>query len=233
MSTPLFRPEVFAAQQGSGFGQAVFYQPLSVKLMVLVMLVLFACFVAFAASANIKQTERVRGYLTSAGGEVKIYGSRTGVLAEVLVSEGEFVEAGTVLAVATDAQFDHQGQQAMAAVMQQIDIQLQQLARRKTVLASRFEAQEKKIRQQLVGLRDALNLLKQEQQILLRRVVLAEQDYNASQQLLAVKTISEHEHRQVSSALYLLQQQATAGELAIARHLQTIEQAEQQLAQQP
>lgn len=233
MSSTLFRPEALAAQQGTRFGPAVFYQPLSVKLAVLALLVLFVCFLVFAANADIKQTERVRGYLTSAGGEVKVYGGRPGVLTEILVSDGDFVETGAVLAVATAPQFDEQGQQAVGAVLQQINAQLRQLQRRIVVINARFELQDQQIRRQLTGMRGALTLLREQQQILQRRVALSNQDYQASRQLFLATTISEREHRQSASALYLLQQQAKAGALAIERHLQAMADAQQQLDLQP
>lgn len=233
MSSPLFRPQVLAAQQAARFGDAVFYQPLSVRLMVLFLVAAFVLFLVFAASTHIRQTERVRGYLTSAGGEVKVYGSRPGILSEILVADGDVVTAGGIIAVVTDPRSDHQGLQAAGVALQQIDAQLQQLARRRSVLEARLEAQTIQLRGQLSGMRSALILLRQENEILRHRVTLADQDYQASRQLKLGNTISEREHRQAASALYLLQQQEKAGALAIEKHLQATADVEQQLAMHP
>lgn len=201
--------------------------------MVLVLIIVFACFIIFAATAEIKQTERVRGYLTSIGGEVKIYGGRAGVLTEVLVGEGEYVTAGTILAVATDPHFDGQGEQAANVSLRQIDSQLRRLQRRKSVLDARFLIQSNQIRQQLAGMKSALSLLRDEQRILRKRVSLAEKDFQASRQLSQTRTISDREHRQTASTLYTLQQQEQAAAIVIEKHVQNMVDTEQQLVLQP
>ncbi|HDZ09965.1 HlyD family secretion protein [Pseudohongiella sp.] len=233
MSTGLFRPQVLTAQHGVRFGQRIFYQPLTVRLMVLMLLVLFACLLTFAANAEIKQTKRVRGHLVPAGGEVKVYAGSPGVLTEIFVSNGEFVQAGTVLATVSDPQYNQQGQAFADLALQQIDTQLQQLLRRQRVVKTRFNAQASLIRRQLSGMQAALVLLREEQDILQRRVALSEQDHEASNKLYRRSTISQREFRQSASALYLLQQQEKSKALAIARHLQAISETEQQLGMQP
>lgn len=229
MGDALFRPEVMAARQGAQFGRAIFYQPLSVRLMVFFLLVVVVSFLLFAANAELKQTERVRGYLTSTGGEVKVYGRRVGVLTELFVGDGDAVKAGDILAALSDPQHDQHGREQAALTLQQIDFQLGQLARRKEVVASRFDAQIIQVRQQLRGIENALQLLRSEQQIRNHRVELSGHDLQASNKLRASNTISEREHRQTASSLYLLQQQAKAGELAIARQRQAMAEARQQL----
>lgn len=233
MSAGLFRPQVLAAQQGARFGQGIFYQPLTVRLMVLALLMVFVCFLTFAATAEIKQTERVRGHLTSTGGEVKVYAGRPGVLTDILVSNGEFVETGTVLATVADPQYNQRGQPLADLVLQQIDTQLQQLQRRHNVVELRFRAQGSQIRRQLTGMQAALVLLKEEEEILQRRVALSAQDHEASAKLYRRGTVSQRELRQSAAALYQLQQQEKAKALTIARHLQAMAEAEQQLSLQP
>lgn len=233
MRTDLFRPEVLVPHQSARFGQAVFYQPLSVRLMVISLLLLFVCFVVFAANADVKQTQRVRGHLSSSGGDVKVYAGTTGVLTGVLVKSGDFVEAGAVLATVSDPHYDQGGRSVAQLGMQQLDLQLRQLQRRMDVVGARFKAQESQLHQQIIEMEKALILLTEEQEILRRRVVLAEQDHAASDKLYQKKTISQREYRQSASALYLLQQQQKAGVLAIARHRQAMAQAERELGLQP
>ena len=229
MADTLFRPEVMAGQQRGRFGPAVFYQPPTLKLMVMFLVLVFTGFLLFAANASLKQTQRVRGYLTSTGGEVKIYGSRPGVLTDVFVQNGDTVTAGQVLMALSDPQYDHRGQEQSAIALQQIDAQLQQLAHRKHIVASRFDAQAEQLRQQLEGMQQTLQLLRDEQQMRHQRVELSRHDVEASRKLRAADTISSREYRQVASSQFLLQQQAKTGELAIARHLQAMADARQQL----
>lgn len=229
MNADLFRAEMLAAQQDARFGQAVFHQPLTVTLMVIFLLVLVACFLIFAATAQLAQTERVRGYLTSPGGEVKIYGSRTGVLTDVFVSDGDTVHTGDVLAALSDPLHDSHGRQTSALALQQVDRQLQQLADRKSVVESRFEAESAQVRGQLQSMQEVLQLLGGEQQLRQRRIHLSKQDYQASSRLHQASIISAREYRQAASSLYQLQQHERAGAVTIERHMQAMAQARQQL----
>lgn len=233
MTTSLFRPEVLTAQQSARFGQAVFYQPVTVRLMVVFLLVVFVCFMVFVTNAELKQTQRVRGHLSSTGGDVKIYAGRPGVLTGIQVSNGDFVEAGTVLAVVADPQYNQHGQPLAELALQQLDAQIRQLQRRQIVVASRFDAQASQLRQQISGMESALTLLREEQEILQHRVFLASQDHAATNKLHQNKSISQREHRQSTSALFLLQQQEKASALSIARHLQTLAQVELELGVHP
>ncbi len=233
MNESLFRQEVLAARQNSRFGQAVFYQPLTIRLMVSFLVVVFVSFLAFAASAELKQTERVRGYLTSTGGEVKIYGGKPGVLTEIFVEDGDVVKTGDILAAMSDPFYDHRGQEKARLALQQIDVQLRQLRARKEVVATRFEVQATQVQQQLQGMQKTLQLLRDEQWMRQQRVDLSDQDLQASRRLRATNTISEREFRQTASSQILLEQQAKTAELAIAKHLQAMEDARQQLIQLP
>lgn len=229
MVKALFRREVLTARQASRFGHAVFYQPPTLRWMVFFLIVIFLSFLVFAATAALKQTARVRGYLTATGGEVKVYGGKPGVLSEVFVADGDVVQAGDILASLTDPQYDHQGRAKAELALQQIDVQLQQLARRQEVVVSRFEAQDGQLRQQLLGMQNTLQLLRDEQQIRRQRVELSGHDLDASSRLRASDTISEREYRQTAAALLQQQQLAKTGELAITRHLQAMADIRQQL----
>ncbi|MBC54394.1 MAG: hypothetical protein CMQ34_11230 [Gammaproteobacteria bacterium] len=229
MFSALFRQEVLSARHESRFGQAVFFQPPTVRWMVFFLIVVFVSFLIFAANAALKQTVRVRGYLTPTGGEVKVYGGKSGVVTEVFVDDGDVVKAGDILVSLADPQYDHEGRAKAGLVLQQIDGQLQQLARRQAVVSSRFDAQAGQLRQQIQGMQITLQLLKDEQQIRHQRVALSGHDLDATRRLRTSRAISEHEYRQVASSLFLLQQQAKAGELAIAAHLQAMADARQQL----
>ncbi|OFE12053.1 hypothetical protein PHACT_01985 [Pseudohongiella acticola] len=229
MNEKLFRTEILYAQQGAQFGEAIFYQPLTVRLMVSFLLLVFVGFLAFICTAEIKQTQQVRGVLTANGGEVKVYGGKSGIVTDVAVKDGDIVSAGDILATLAGTHHDQYGQRMPDQALQQTETQLNQLKHRKVVLTERFDAQLQKIRIQLLGMQNTLNLLKEEQGIRQLRVQLSEQDFQASDKLHRASTISERTFRQSASTLYQLQQQVKAGDLAIEQHRQAMAEAEQQL----
>ena len=97
MRENLFRREVLTAQHDNIFGDPVFYQPLSLRFLVLSALTILVVVLGFAASAHIKQTENVRGFIFAANGEVKVYSTRSGVIQQLHVSNGDLVEQGQTL----------------------------------------------------------------------------------------------------------------------------------------
>src|SRR5690554_7491597 len=87
MRDTLFRAQAVHSSLGSSFGDRVFYQPLRLRIMVTFLGGVFIVFLMFAVLAPLTQTERVRGFVTPALGEVKVYGARSGVLLEIHVRE--------------------------------------------------------------------------------------------------------------------------------------------------
>jgi membrane fusion protein len=233
MNRELFRTEAVLASTGPKFGRAVFYQPISVKILIAVLTVIFILFMLFAAFAQIKQTQPVRGYLSPLEGETKIYSSRAGIFQQIISNEGQYVEAGDILATVTDAQFDAAGNQASSMVLEHLDIQ-------KTHLLDQLSLIHKRARinaEQLVSRADTyqreLALLHEENQVLIRRLELAEQEYNSNRALLQRGAISLSEHNQKLSAYYNFLQASKTNLLQIESKQLGLTDARQQLELHP
>src|SRR5690606_6975430 len=81
----LFREQALIFQQGDTPGPAVFYQPITLRILLLFMVAGFASVLFYAATAKISQTVTVRGLLSPSEGVIKVYGDRYGMLEEINV----------------------------------------------------------------------------------------------------------------------------------------------------
>jgi membrane fusion protein len=229
MYSGLFRQEALMASAGSRFGNAMFYQPLTVRVMVMAVAFVFVGFIAFAAFAEVKQTELVRGYLTSTVGETKIYASRTGIFRDIHVSEGQLVSEGSILATIVDTQFDSVGNQSSLILLNHLDQQVAQLEQRMRLLKERTLFNQEQLQNRIAGYAEELRLLKEEHDVGLQRLALGEQEFGSSQILFDRGTISTRELNQVKSAWYNLLQMTKSAELNVQSKLLALEDARQQL----
>ena len=233
MRAELFRQQVLLSSAVSRFGSAVFHQPLSVRLLVLGVLFVFLVFVIFAALADIKQTERARGYLTPVEGELKLYSSRAGVFQEIKGSEGQLVQEGEVLATITDPQFDETGRQQNQVLLDYLQQQLAQFAERVVLLRNQSLISIEQLLGRITGIKAELVLLRDEHAVILQRLALSEQELRSSQILLERGSIATREHNQVKMTWYNLMQLAKNAEIGIQSKLLALQEAQHQLKMQP
>lgn len=233
MSSGLFRQEALLASAGSRFGNHVFHQPLSVRLLVTGVTLVFLGFVTFAVLAQIKQTELVRGYLTPTAGEIKLYSSRAGIFSAIHVSEGQLVSKSAVLATVADTQFDVGGNQASTVLLEHVEQQIRQWQERMQALQSRSLISEEQLRSRIAGFEKELLLLQEEFSVVQKRIDLGQQEFESSIVLVERGAISTREHNQVASNWYSIQQMSTSVRLNLQSKQLALEEARQQLAMQP
>lgn len=172
MRSNLFRSEVLVAQQDHFFGDPVFHQPLSMRALLLATVGFFCVLAGFAASASIKQTESVRGYIYAANGEIKVYSNRNGIIRQLLVSNGQLVNEGQTLALLVNPGYDQSGGKAKLTSIYHIDQQIAQIESRLKLSAER---------QQL-----SLDQSKRHQKALSEELLIREEDYNLTTQQMAM-----------------------------------------------
>ena len=74
MTSSLFRAQALRFSQDQAFGEAVFYQPLSLGFASAALLIVVLALLSFAAFAPISQTELVRGHLQASQGSLRVFG---------------------------------------------------------------------------------------------------------------------------------------------------------------
>lgn len=210
MTSELFRREALFSSRDTRFGDYLFHQPLTVRVMAAGVALIFLSFITFAALVQMKQTALVRGYLAPVAGEIKIYSDRQGVFREIHVGEHQRVQKNAVLATVLVNRFDERGRQASVNLLGHTDEQIAQLQARMDLLKERERIVEKQLRTRIDGIGAELALLNEEHDLILKRLALAEQEYKSSATLLTRRSISSREHNQSASVWYsLLQMSAT------------------------
>lgn len=141
MQTELFRRAAVDAQSDRLNGDVVLQQPFSTRLMTGVLLVVVVAAVIWVTLGTFSRTETAKGILAPVAGSSKIYALRPGVLTELLVHEGDVVEAGQRLAVVSTESPSASGSRAANKTLASLTKQ-EGIATRQLDLARRASASE-------------------------------------------------------------------------------------------
>lgn len=95
----LFRDEVFDAKRDTWLGQIVLIRPISFAFLTIGTVALAATVLVFLFWGEYTRKAKVSGYIVPSQGLIKIVPQQTGVIAELRVKEGQFVQKGEVLAL--------------------------------------------------------------------------------------------------------------------------------------
>lgn len=120
----LFRSEVLQARKARLTGDVLIAQPMSYAVIGGVITTLIGAAVLGLSLGNYARTETAQGYLVPTEGLVQSFPPRPGVIAEVLVSEGQTVTAGQPLVRIRTAQADASGGSVEDRQLSLIDDQL-------------------------------------------------------------------------------------------------------------
>lgn len=201
MRNSLFRREVLMLQHDHFFGDPVFHQPLSLRVLLLATIVFFIVLAAFTASASIKQTENVRGFIYAANGEVKVYAKRSGVIQQVHVSNGELVSQGHTLASVTDPGYDQSGEEAKLGFIRHIEQQISQFEDRLTLSVLRQQLSHNQSQSRHTALSEELDIRDDDYHLTEQQLDMAEDEYARLESLRERGAISESELAQGKNTL--------------------------------
>jgi membrane fusion protein len=123
----LFRPEALAASRRRLWGELLLVQPPGTTTLVALVVGFLAGAVLLLAWGEFTRTERVRGYLVPDGGVLSVRVPQAGVVARVLVAEGDRVAAGAALVEIHDPRASAEGPGPAAAALASLDAQLARL----------------------------------------------------------------------------------------------------------
>lgn len=205
MSEFLFRQEVARFQDDPRFGEKVFYQPISLRIFVIAVIIVALSFGIFASVAPLQQTEMVRGHLDPKHGATKVFSPASGTVSAVLVGEGEMVKRGQVLARILRSTFDASGQSALDYSLEQIETQIAQQSRHKALVLAQSELNTLQISAQIRATREELDVLRAQLSIVEKRHSLSRKDVQRQAHLLALKQIASAQHERALDSLYALE----------------------------
>lgn len=201
MRSDLFRPQVLTTQHDNIFGDPVFYQPFSLRVLVLAGVTFFVVLAGFAASASIKQTVSVRGFIHVANGEVKVYANRAGVIDQMFVSNGELVQHGQILAFASEPGHHITGDAVRQASILHTDQQIARVEDRLTLSEDRQRLAQEQAKRRQAALSEELQIRADDLRLSAEQLEMAEDDYARLVALQSRGAISDNELSQGKNVL--------------------------------
>jgi membrane fusion protein len=133
----LFRREAIEFQRGQHeFGEIMLLQPVSTKLLAWVLMVVVAVAIVFLCFAQFSRKQTVAGFLIPAGGTMKVFPTREGVVSDLYVEEGQHVDAGDPMFTVATPEVAADGEDVNAA-------KLGSMLHQKEMLESQIAAEER------------------------------------------------------------------------------------------
>lgn len=176
----LFRPEVLAARQAQWLGGIRIGRPLSFSVVTGAALAMAAALIAFACWGEVARKVTVHGLLLPQGGLINVAAQQAGVIAEVLVREGDEVKAGQPLLQLRSERVTVAGDAALLTA--------QALAARRATLETERRLTEQNLRQRLDSLQQRQQSLQAEE-----RQALAELDTHRLRLQLGQKSLERQQ----------------------------------------
>jgi membrane fusion protein len=153
-AVPLFRREVLEARQAQWLGSIRIGRPLSFSVVTGAALAMAAALIAFACWGEVTRKATVHGVLLPVGGLLNVAAPQAGTIAEVLVREGDEVQAGQPLLRIKAERITAQGDAALLTA--------QALATRRASLETERRLTEQNLRQRQEALQQRLQNLQAE-----------------------------------------------------------------------
>lgn len=215
MRKNLFRREVLMVQHDHFFGDPVFYQPVPLRILLLAAVAVFCVLTGFAATANIKQTEHVRGYVVAANGEVKVYSNRSGVIQRLHAANGELVLKGQTLASVIEPGYGQSGEAANHTVILHLEQQILQIEDRLVLSAQRQQLAIEQSHRRQSALREELAIRADEDDLSSQQLQLADDEFVRLEQLHTRGAVSDSELTQGRSSLVNLKKSSQVSRIAL------------------
>lgn len=197
---PLFRSEVLEARQAQWLGSIRIGRPLSFSVITSGAVIIAAALMAFAWWGEITRKVTVHGVLLPAGGLINVSAQQTGVIAELLVKEGDEVQTGQPLLRLKTERLTAAGDAAL--------LNAQALAARSASLQAERRLTEQNLRQRLDSIDQRMQSLQAEE-----RQAQAELDTHHLRAQLAQKSVERQNELARSGFVALAQVQTKQEEL--------------------
>ncbi|WP_228553486.1 efflux RND transporter periplasmic adaptor subunit [Pseudoalteromonas sp. PPB1] len=206
----LFRKEVLESKRHRLEGAVSLVQPPVFKTLALLILIVVVISIIFLASGSYARKERVSGVIEPNTGVLKLVAPQTGIIAEVLVSEGDHVEADQPLLRVASAKHSTQSLELNQALLNQYNFQLHNL-QQQIMQQKRQQALElTELRQQKATAEARLKELDSQASTFEKRLQLNQQMVRQISTLKGTGYISELELQRQKDTLLSLQQQASS-----------------------
>ncbi|QBL10375.1 HlyD family efflux transporter periplasmic adaptor subunit [Rheinheimera sp. D18] len=203
----LFRANAVKQQSARLDGDVIIAQPVSSSLLTGILLCVIVAIVVFLGATSFNRKETVSGYLKPDIGLAKVASSRTGVIQQIYVDDGQQVQAGDRLALVAIPEHLSAGDSLTGTLFQGLLQQTELVNVRKQQVISQLSQQEVELTTRLTLSRNLLSDIGAQQQLLQQRLQLNQQRYQNYQNLTDRGAISTNELQQQHELVLNIQQQ--------------------------
>lgn len=229
----LFRREVFQHRQHRLSGNVILIQPPLFKALTLLILTMTIAALVFLSIGSYTRKETVVGILQPNLGVIKLAAPQQGIVAEVLVKEGQTIEKDQpILRIRSEKQ-GLEGFELNQSLINQYRWQLTQLNQQQLSLKQQHQLQLKALADEKQSLAKQQEQLNAQNQTFTKRLTLNQQIVEQIDQLAGTGYISELDLKRQQDSIMALEQQASAIKSQILANKLNIEQVDSQLAQLP
>jgi membrane fusion protein len=187
----LFRQEAIDAQRERLLGDVSLARPVPSWIFTLLATGTAAALVAFAFLGEYTRRERVEGFLSLDSGAARLLAPQAGILVDLLVREGDEVEAGTPLARLSLDRSTALGASSAELVQRELKDRLGTLESEQTQARRLAEQQADQLRRRIADLQKELEQIDGELKLQQARVASAREDMQRTKNLVDEKFLSD------------------------------------------
>lgn len=233
VAKPFFRPEVLQHQQQRLAGTVHLTRPVPLVYLTALLLLVVTSAVVYLSSAQYSRKQTVQGVLQPSAGAVRLQLAESGSIRELLVQEGQTVQAGQPILRLDKQQFDASQNELSSTLLTQNQQVLTQLQTDRAQKLKQHQLQLQQQQDKIASLKRDLQELQNQQQTLANRLNLNREQLAQLNKLQGSGYISQLEITKQKDALLQLEQQQQQQQAAALKLKADISQAEQQLQQLP
>ena len=229
----LFRKEVLEHKRHRLEGAVSLIQPPIFRRLTVLILTVVIVSLIFLSLGQYTRKERVSGVIEPDAGLLRVEASQSGLISEVLVSEGQLVQAGEPLLRIASAKHSSQELELNQALLNQYQFQLSSLERQITQQLAQDTLDLEQLNLQKVALEQRLSELDSQASTFKQRLMLNQQMVEQVGTLKGTGYISELELQRQRDTLLSLQQQASSIKSERVSLVSQLHQLEKQIEQRP
>jgi membrane fusion protein len=221
----LFRQEAIDfLHQHRSWGQVVFLQPVSSKVLSWALAAVVALVVFFLSIAQYARKETVIGYLTPTFGTAKIFVPQQGFIKELHVKEGQEVAEGAPLLTIATAQIAANGEDVNTTVLEILALQRDVINRQVAAEQRRSASEHERLTAMINGIESEIAQVEGQRRIQNERMMLSESFVASGAKLSAKGAMADIElKRREQAALEQKQNLTSLDQQLTARHTQLTE----------
>ncbi len=181
--TSLFRAEVLHCASGPEYGSALIAAPLSFSIVAASVAMVAAVLIGLLVFGRYTQREMVTGYVAVTNGDVRIYPQAAGTVADLLVTEGQFIAAGTPLFSLLTSRNTGMPTDANREILEAIMREKSALQSQASEQMLYFAAEARRLHVHIQGMEARIHVLQQQRQLASQKSGILKRDLERARQV--------------------------------------------------